>query len=90
MFAPIAERLKTPADKQISISLRAGSLSELPPLRNPDILIGENDLTSLSYLHEPAVLYNLSVRFMQYQGSFKKIWHLTGLFIEISNHNETV
>ncbi|KAK2149285.1 hypothetical protein LSH36_457g02032 [Paralvinella palmiformis] len=26
----------------------------LPPLRNPEILIGENDLTSLSYLHEPA------------------------------------
>ena len=24
----------------------------LPPLRNPDILIGENDLTNLSYLHE--------------------------------------
>ncbi|KAL7645004.1 UNVERIFIED_CONTAM: hypothetical protein RMT77_004828 [Armadillidium vulgare] len=36
---------------------------KLPPLRNPDILIGENDLTSLSYLHEPAVLYNLQVRF---------------------------
>ena len=34
---------------------------ELPPLRNPDILIGENDLTSLSYLHEPAVLHNLAV-----------------------------
>ena len=27
---------------------------DLPPLRNPEILIGENDLTSLSYLHEPA------------------------------------
>ncbi|XP_065350238.1 unconventional myosin-Va isoform X2 [Cloeon dipterum] len=36
---------------------------DLPPLRNPDILIGENDLTSLSYLHEPAVLYNLKFRF---------------------------
>lgn len=24
----------------------------LPHLRNPDILIGENDLTNLSYLHE--------------------------------------
>ena len=33
--------------------------ADLPPLRNPDILIGENDLTSLSYLHEPAVLHNL-------------------------------
>ncbi|XP_064645972.1 unconventional myosin-Va-like isoform X4 [Lineus longissimus] len=37
----------------------------LPPLRNPEILIGENDLTSLSYLHEPAVLYNLQVRFCE-------------------------
>jgi hypothetical protein len=27
---------------------------DLPFLRNPEILIGENDLTSLSYLHEPA------------------------------------
>ncbi len=34
-----------------------------PPLRNPDILVGENDLTAMSYLHEPAVLHNLSVRF---------------------------
>ncbi|XP_075252941.1 unconventional myosin-Va-like isoform X4 [Convolutriloba macropyga] len=37
--------------------------TELPPLRNPEILIGQNDLTSLSYLHEPAVLHNLKVRF---------------------------
>jgi len=37
--------------------------SDLPHLRNPGILIGENDLTSLSYLHEPAVLHNLRVRF---------------------------
>ncbi|XP_064192516.1 unconventional myosin-Va-like isoform X2 [Anguilla rostrata] len=36
----------------------------LPPLRNPDILVGENDLTALSYLHEPAVLHNLRVRFI--------------------------
>ncbi|KAK3604422.1 hypothetical protein CHS0354_008749 [Potamilus streckersoni] len=36
----------------------------LPHLRNPDILIGENDLTSLSYLNEPEVLYNLKVRFL--------------------------
>ncbi|XP_033621220.1 unconventional myosin-Vc [Fukomys damarensis] len=37
----------------------------LPPLRNPDILVGENDLTALSYLHEPAVLHNLRVRFSE-------------------------
>lgn len=39
---------------------------DLPPLRNPDILIGENNLTSLSFLHEPAVLYNLQVRFQRH------------------------
>ena len=43
---------------------------ELPPLRNPDILIGENDLTSLSYLHEPAVLHNLAVRFLDNQAIY--------------------
>ncbi|KFM70741.1 Unconventional myosin-Va, partial [Stegodyphus mimosarum] len=43
--------------------IKVTSNDKLPPLRNPDILIGENDLTSLSYLHEPAVLYNLQVRF---------------------------
>ncbi|KAL4719946.1 hypothetical protein ACJJTC_002129, partial [Scirpophaga incertulas] len=36
---------------------------QMPPLRNPSLLIGQNDLTSLSYLHEPAVLHNLRVRF---------------------------
>lgn len=41
------------------------SKPELPPLRNPDILVGENDLTALSYLHEPAVLHNLKVRFVE-------------------------
>ena len=30
------------------------SSEDLPPLRNPDILIGADDLTNLSYLHEPA------------------------------------
>uniref|UniRef100_A0A7E4ZTC1 Myosin motor domain-containing protein n=1 Tax=Panagrellus redivivus TaxID=6233 RepID=A0A7E4ZTC1_PANRE len=35
----------------------------LPFLANPDILIGKDDLTALSYLHEPAVLHNLRYRF---------------------------
>ncbi|XP_075442311.1 unconventional myosin-Vb isoform X2 [Ascaphus truei] len=39
--------------------------NQLPYLRNPDILVGENDLTALSYLHEPAVLHNLKVRFLE-------------------------
>ncbi|RWS27899.1 unconventional myosin-Va-like protein [Leptotrombidium deliense] len=44
--------------------LAVENIQKLPSLRNPDILIGANDLTSLSYLHEPAVLYNLRVRFL--------------------------
>uniref|UniRef100_A0A670ISP8 Myosin VB n=1 Tax=Podarcis muralis TaxID=64176 RepID=A0A670ISP8_PODMU len=39
--------------------------NKFPFLRNPDILVGENDLTALSYLHEPAVLHNLKVRFLE-------------------------
>ncbi|XP_053304206.1 unconventional myosin-Vb isoform X2 [Spea bombifrons] len=41
------------------------SSNPMPHLRNPDILVGENDLTALSYLHEPAVLHNLKVRFLE-------------------------
>lgn len=62
----------TPGDQTLSLQLEDGTLVEhkidpktnnLPPLRNPNILVGENDLTALSYLHEPAVLHNLKVRF---------------------------
>lgn len=38
---------------------------DLPPLKNPEHLVGGNDLTSMSYLHEPAVLHSLRVRFVQ-------------------------
>ncbi|XP_078540969.1 unconventional myosin-Va isoform X2 [Lissotriton helveticus] len=63
-----------PGDATLQLSLEEGSdldyridpkTKELPPLRNPDILVGENDLTALSYLHEPAVLHNLKVRFIE-------------------------
>ncbi|CAF0778200.1 unnamed protein product [Didymodactylos carnosus] len=43
------------------------SNNDLPPLRNPDILIGQKDLTALSYLNEPEVLYNLESRFNKSQ-----------------------
>ena len=56
-------RLETEEDAE-ALEVKVTNDSDLPPLRNPDILIGENDLTSLSYLHEPAVLHNLSVRFI--------------------------
>ncbi|XP_018416500.1 PREDICTED: unconventional myosin-Vb [Nanorana parkeri] len=55
-------------DKTLHLKLEDESVIEfpvnaasLPHLRNPDILVGENDLTALSYLHEPAVLHNLKV-----------------------------
>nr|XP_020836630.1 unconventional myosin-Va isoform X3 [Phascolarctos cinereus] len=70
-----AELLKDykPGDKVLQLRLEGGKdleycldpkTKELPHLRNPDILVGENDLTALSYLHEPAVLHNLRVRFI--------------------------
>ncbi|XP_067320760.1 unconventional myosin-Vb isoform X4 [Anolis sagrei] len=61
-------------DKTLQLKLEDETIQEypidpkadkLPFLRNPDILVGENDLTALSYLHEPAVLHNLKVRFLE-------------------------
>ena len=34
---------------------------EFPPLKNPDLLLGANDLTTLSYLHEPAGRFEVCV-----------------------------
>ncbi|XP_011065930.1 PREDICTED: unconventional myosin-Va isoform X2 [Acromyrmex echinatior] len=58
-------KVRTEESNQTRI-LEIKSNSDLPPLRNPDILIGENNLTSLSFLHEPAVLYNLQIRFQRH------------------------
>ncbi|XP_030388121.1 unconventional myosin-Va isoform X2 [Scaptodrosophila lebanonensis] len=52
--------------RQKEIKLKTDG-SDLPPLRNPAILVGQNDLTTLSYLHEPGVLHNLRVRFCERQ-----------------------
>ncbi len=49
-------------DKGEQREIKIDSESDLPHLRNPTILIGQNDLTALSYLHEPDVLYNLEIR----------------------------
>ena len=57
----------------------------LPPLRNPDILVGENDLTALSYLHEPAVLHNLRVRFVE----SKMIYTYCGEHSHTHTHTDT-
>lgn len=37
--------------------LKTESQDSLPLLRNPEMLIGANNLTTLSYLHEPAGTY---------------------------------
>uniref|UniRef100_A0A674KJ57 Myosin VA n=1 Tax=Terrapene triunguis TaxID=2587831 RepID=A0A674KJ57_9SAUR len=87
-------------DKVIQLRLEEGKeleycldpkTKELPPLRNPDILVGENDLTALSYLHEPAVLHNLKVRFIDskliytYCGNHSPLLHHHGIFYIMGN-----
>ncbi|XP_042660466.1 unconventional myosin-Vb [Tyto alba] len=71
--AVIAEDYKE-GDKSLRLILEDETLyeyaidcheNELPFLRNPDVLVGESDLTALSYLHEAAVLNNLKVRFLE-------------------------
>ncbi|KAM4628733.1 unconventional myosin-Vb [Polymixia lowei] len=65
-------------DKHVLLQLTDGrevqyaveSPTDLPPLGNPDILEGENDLTALSFLHEAAVLHNLRVRFLDYSSIY--------------------
>uniref|UniRef100_A0AAY5EE05 Methyl-CpG binding domain protein 3b n=1 Tax=Electrophorus electricus TaxID=8005 RepID=A0AAY5EE05_ELEEL len=59
-------RLSDGREMHYSVASPAG----LPPLGNPDILEGENDLTALSFLHEAAVLHNLRVRFLDYSSIY--------------------
>lgn len=46
-------------------SLKEDEEDKLPPLRNPPILEAAEDLTSLSYLNEPAVLHAIKLRYSQ-------------------------
>ncbi|XP_025829097.1 unconventional myosin-Va [Agrilus planipennis] len=62
-YTPSKKTLKVQTEENEIKILNLKDENDLPHLKNPDILIGENDLTSLSYLHEPAVLHNLQVRF---------------------------
>uniref|UniRef100_A0A8B9BG96 Unconventional myosin-Vb n=1 Tax=Anser brachyrhynchus TaxID=132585 RepID=A0A8B9BG96_9AVES len=58
-------------DAVLHLCLEDGSMlaypieSQLPPLCNPECLSGKDDLVALSYLHEPAVLHSLRVRFLE-------------------------
>ncbi|XP_071752801.2 unconventional myosin-Va-like isoform X1 [Centroberyx gerrardi] len=85
----------TPGDRVLSLQLEDGTDVEhkvdplttgLPPLRNPNILVGENDLTALSYLHEPAVLHNLKVRFID----SKLIYTYCGIVLVAINPYESL
>ena len=51
--------------KAISEATNGKSSSFLPLLRNPPILESTEDLTSLSYLNEPAVLHAIKARYSQ-------------------------
>ncbi|XP_044050300.1 unconventional myosin-Va-like isoform X2 [Siniperca chuatsi] len=92
-----AELIKdyTPGDLTLTLQLEDGTEVEhkidprtnnLPPLRNPNILVGENDLTALSYLHEPAVLHNLKVRFVD----SKLIYTYCGIVLVAINPYESL
>uniref|UniRef100_A0A672I9K8 Myosin VAb n=1 Tax=Salarias fasciatus TaxID=181472 RepID=A0A672I9K8_SALFA len=85
----------SPGDPTLSLQLEDGTkvehkidpkTKELLPLRNPNILVGENDLTALSYLHEPAVLHNLKVRFID----SKLIYTYCGIVLVAINPYESL
>lgn len=65
-----SDSLKLAVETGEEIKVPIKDIKDLPPLRNPEFLIGGNDLTSLSYLHEPAVLHTLKVRFMNYNAIY--------------------
>ncbi|KAJ3025654.1 UNVERIFIED_CONTAM: Myosin type-2 heavy chain 1, partial [Siphonaria sp. JEL0065] len=48
-------------------ALSTAKFATLPPLKNPPMLEGIDDLSNLSYLHEPAVLHNIRLRYLQEQ-----------------------
>ncbi|EDQ91224.1 uncharacterized protein MONBRDRAFT_17957 [Monosiga brevicollis MX1] len=51
--------------QSLELAFKPDDVASLPPLRNPEVLVGAADLTDLSYLHEPAVLHNLHARFVE-------------------------
>lgn len=67
-LASVAEDFKEGLIKvQQVLEIKLKTDEDLPPLKNPDFLVGGNDLTSMSYLHEPAVLNSLKVRFVDHE-----------------------
>lgn len=60
--------------------LKKNNFDDLPLLRNPPVLEASDDLTSLSYLHEAAVLHSVKVRYLQ-----KVIYTFSGLVLIAMN-----
>jgi myosin-5 len=68
------------------VAMEIRNVGDFPHLVNPDILLGENDLTKLSYLHEPAVLHNLKTRFTDLQ----QIYTYCGIVLVAINPYQSV
>jgi myosin-5 len=63
----IENQLEPKVIKTTMKELEKTKFSILPPLRNPPVLEGIDDLTLLSHLHEPAVLNNVKIRYNRQQ-----------------------
>ncbi|KAE9414805.1 hypothetical protein Angca_006954, partial [Angiostrongylus cantonensis] len=59
-FSTRSIRIRLEDDEVVELTM--SSPNHLPFLRNPAILIGKDDLTALSYLHEPAGLFRFSAQ----------------------------
>ncbi|KAJ1659930.1 Myosin type-2 heavy chain 1 [Dispira simplex] len=63
-------KFETVTGKTVQLSVTTADIeakkADLPPLCNPPILEGIDDLTHLSHLHEPAVLHNIRTRYAQH------------------------
>ncbi|KAJ3235651.1 Myosin type-2 heavy chain 1 [Chytriomyces hyalinus] len=61
-----ASKKRITFDSSVAALVSSG-FSNLPPLKNPPMLEGIDDLSNLSYLHEPEVLHNIKLRYLQEQ-----------------------
>ncbi|KAI9352288.1 P-loop containing nucleoside triphosphate hydrolase protein [Zopfochytrium polystomum] len=60
--------------------LLSTNFASLPPLKNPPMLEGIDDLSNLSYLHEPAVLHNVRLRYLH-----ERIYTYSGIVLIAMN-----
>ncbi|CAG8495632.1 7285_t:CDS:10 [Ambispora gerdemannii] len=81
---------KTEHNKEVVVAstltkLKASNNADLPPLRNPPMLEAVDDLTSLSYLNEPAVLHTIKTRYLQ-----RNIYTYSGIVLIATNPFQAV